>query len=73
MELEVDARGAKLLYLEDVEVAQRRVTLDLLEARIDAKTACARTKMLTALADRIRDSERALYDRPVESDESDGE
>lgn len=58
-DIPTDEDGVPLAELLDVENAQRKVAVDLLEGRVSAKEALARTRVLTALADRIRDTARA--------------
>jgi hypothetical protein len=45
--------NTSLLFLSDVEDAQRKVAIDLLEGRLSSRDALARTRVLDALARRI--------------------
>ena len=51
--------GAPLDTVAECEDAQREITSALLDGRMSPREALARTKAITALAGRIRDTERA--------------
>jgi hypothetical protein len=58
MVIEVDDGETPLCTFDEIETAQRDVALALLGGRLSSKDALARTRVLAALAERIKDTER---------------
>ena len=57
IELEVDEHDQKLISFDALETAQRLVAIALLEGRMNSRDAGARTRVLSALAARLRDAD----------------